>query len=190
MRPLLHSLLALALLQSGASPAAAGPQGSAAPPAVSPRVLARDLLRELIAINTSPAQGCTRATQALAARLRSAGFPDSDIQVDGPRPERQNLVVHLRGSGQARPILLIAHLDVVDASPEGWLPGLDPFQLAERDGFLYGRGVLDVKGAAAGLVANLIDHHHNGQSGFFNFRWSIDFFYCTLYNQTGGNKNQ
>jgi acetylornithine deacetylase/succinyl-diaminopimelate desuccinylase-like protein len=120
------------------------------------RFPAEDLLRELIGINTAPASGSTKAVEAMAVHLRAAGFPESDVMVGGPRPERQNLVVRLRGRGQAKPILLIAHLDVVDAPREGWLPGLDPFQLTERDGFFYGRGVLDVKEAVAGLVANLI----------------------------------
>jgi hypothetical protein len=126
-------------------------------PAASPdRALARDLLRELVEIDTSPANGCTKAAEAMAARLRSAGFPDSDVQIAGPRPERRNLVVRLRGRAQAKPVLWIAHLDVVDAPREGWLPGFDPFKLNERDGFFYGRGVLDDKNAAAGLVASLI----------------------------------
>jgi acetylornithine deacetylase/succinyl-diaminopimelate desuccinylase-like protein len=118
--------------------------------------VAEDMLRELVGINTAPANGCTKAAEAVAAHLRAAGFPESDILMDGPRPERQNLVVRLRGRGQAKPILLIAHLDVVDAPPQGWLPGLDPFRMAERDGYFYGRGVLDNKAAVAGLAANLI----------------------------------
>ena len=85
----------------------------------------------------------------MAARLRSAGFPDSDVVLAGARPEKQNLVARLRGGGKAKPILLIAHLDVVDAPREGWAAGLDPFRLTERDGFFYGRGVLDVKHSAA-----------------------------------------
>ena len=125
-------------------------------PAQSERALTRELLQELIEINTAPANGCTKAAEAMAARLRSAGFPDGDVLMAGPRPEKQNLVVRLRGRGQAKPILWIAHLDVVDAPREGWLPGLDPFRLTEREGFFYGRGVLDVKNAVAGLVANLI----------------------------------
>jgi acetylornithine deacetylase/succinyl-diaminopimelate desuccinylase-like protein len=113
-------------------------------------------LRELVEIDTSPAFGCTKAAEAMAARLRKAGFSDSDALLAGPRPEKQNLVVRLRGRAQAKPILLIAHLDVVDAPKEGWAAGLDPFRLTERDGFFYGRGSLDVKNAVAALVADLI----------------------------------
>ncbi len=144
----------LSLLAAG-FPAGMNGQGGA-PGAPPERALARDLLRELIEINTAPANGCTKAAEALAARLRSAGFPETDVLMAGPRPEKQNLVARLRGRGQGKPVLWIAHLDVVDAPREGWLPGLDPFRLTERDGFFYGRGVLDVKDAAAGLVANLI----------------------------------
>src|ERR1039457_1481264 len=129
---------------------------SGAPAAPPERALARDVFQELIEIKTAPANGCTKAAEATAVRLRSAGFPESDVLMAGPRPEKQNLVVPRRGRGQAKPILWIAHLDVVDAPREGWLPGLDPFRLTEREGFFYGRGVLDVKNAVAGLVANLI----------------------------------
>ena len=126
-------------------------------PAVSPdQVLARDLLRELVEIDTSPANGSTKAAEAMLTRLRKAGFSETDALLAGPRPEKQNLVVRLRGRAQAKPILLIAHLDVVDAPKEGWAAGLDPFRLTERDGFFYGRGTLDIKNAVAALVADLI----------------------------------
>jgi acetylornithine deacetylase/succinyl-diaminopimelate desuccinylase-like protein len=141
IRILILSLLTASIAASGAS---------------TDRTLARDLLRELVEIDTSPAFGCTKAAEAMAARLRKAGFSDADALLAGPRPEKQNLVVRLRGRAQAKPILLIAHLDVVDAPKEGWAAGLDPFHLTERDGFFYGRGSLDVKNAVAALVANLI----------------------------------
>jgi acetylornithine deacetylase/succinyl-diaminopimelate desuccinylase-like protein len=133
-----------------------GDQQSGLSGATPERARARDLLREFVEINTTPANGSTRAAEAAAVQLRSAGFPAADVFVGGPRPEKHNLVARLRGRTPAKPILLIAHLDVVDAPREGWSPGLDPFQLTERDGFLYGRGVLDNKAAVAGLVANLI----------------------------------
>lgn len=116
--------------------------------------LARELLRELVGINTAPPNGSTQAVEALAARLRRAGFADADLLIAGPIPEKQNLVVRLRGAGKARPVLFIAHLDVVAAPREGWLS--DPFQLTERDGFLYGRGASDNKSAVAALAAGLI----------------------------------
>ena len=123
MRTLLHSLAVLIFVLPGAVFPVSGDQLAASPGTASTRAFARDLFQELIEINTSPANRCTRAVEAMAAQLRSAGFPDSDVLADGPRPERRDLVVRVRGSGQAKPILLIAHLDVVDASRDGWLPG-------------------------------------------------------------------
>ncbi|MBZ5585420.1 MAG: M20/M25/M40 family metallo-hydrolase [Acidobacteriia bacterium] len=117
---------------------------------------ARDVLRQLVEIDTTPAFGCTKAAEAMAARLRAAGFADSDVILAGARPEKQNLVVRFRGSGEAKPILLIAHLDEVDAPREGWDAGLDPFRLTERGGYFYGRGVGDVKHGVAALVYNFL----------------------------------
>ena len=117
---------------------------------------ARDLFRELVEINTSEKLGTRKAADAVAARLRSAGFAAADVHVVGPRPEKANVVVRLRGSGRERPILFLAHLDVVEARKEDWSAGLDPFAFTERDGFFYGRGTTDVKQEAAILVATLI----------------------------------
>ena len=99
--------------------------------------LVRDLLRELIEINTTHSAGSTgKAAEAMAARLRAAGFPASDVQVLGPRFDRANLVARLRGAGGSKPILLISHLDVVEARKEDWTT--DPFQFVEKDGYFYG----------------------------------------------------
>lgn len=124
------------------------------------KTLARDLLRELVEINTTPSNGSTRAAEAMAKRLRDAGFPESDVMLLGPQPSRKNLVARLRGRGKAKPILVIAHLDVVDAPSADWHS--DPFRLTERDGFYYGRGVNDVKNEAANIVANLIRLREEG----------------------------
>lgn len=118
------------------------------------RALSRELLTELVGIDTTETFGSTPAVEALARRLRQAGFADDDLQIVGPRPEKQNLLVRLRGRGGARPILLIAHLDVVAAPRDGWLS--EPFRLTERDGFFYGRGTADDKHAVAALTASLI----------------------------------
>jgi acetylornithine deacetylase/succinyl-diaminopimelate desuccinylase-like protein len=91
----------------------------------------------------------------MAKRLVDAGFDPADVQVMEPAPKKGNLVARLRGTGEARPILLMAHIDVVDAKKEDWSDGLDPFTLTERDGFFYGRGTLDDKGMASIFVANL-----------------------------------
>jgi len=118
--------------------------------------LARDLLNELININTTHDHGSTTpAAQAMARRLVAAGFPDSDVQIVGPADSRnQNLVARYRGTGKRRPILLLAHLDVVEALPSDW--SVDPFTLLERDGYFYGRGTSDIKDMAALFVAALI----------------------------------
>lgn len=118
------------------------------------RRMARAILAELVSINTTRDSGATRAAVALARRLTAAGFPARDVQLGGPAPKHQNLVVRLRGRGEAKPILFLAHLDVVEARREDWT--MDPFQLTERDGWLYGRGTIDIKDEVAGLVTNLI----------------------------------
>jgi acetylornithine deacetylase/succinyl-diaminopimelate desuccinylase-like protein len=124
--------------------------------AQSDRAFERELFRELVETNTSSAFGSTPAAKALAARFRAAGFAESGMIMAGPNPEKQNLVVRLRGDGPAKPILVISHLDVVDAPKEGWDAGLDPFHLTERDGFFYGRGTTDMKNGVAAAAATLI----------------------------------
>jgi acetylornithine deacetylase/succinyl-diaminopimelate desuccinylase-like protein len=116
--------------------------------------MARELLRELVETNTTHAFGSRAAADKVAARLKTAGFPAQDVQVLGQRPEKGNVVVRLRGTGGAGPILFLSHLDVVEARPEDW--SVDPFKLTERDGWFYGRGTLDIKDEVANLVTNLI----------------------------------
>ena len=119
---------------------------------------ARDIYKELVEINTTdtPAGNVTKAAEAMAARLKAAGFPAADIQTLGPDPKKGNLVLRWRaGAGASRrPILLLAHLDVVEAKREDW--SFDPFTFLEKDGFFYGRGTSDDKAMAAQFVANLI----------------------------------
>jgi acetylornithine deacetylase/succinyl-diaminopimelate desuccinylase-like protein len=115
--------------------------------------LARDIFRELIEINTTVNMGSTKAAEAMAERLRGAGFPENDIHLVGPRPQNKNLVVRYRGSGKRRPVLFIGHLDVVEALRADW--SMDPFKFIERDGYYYGRGTTDMKSEDADLVANL-----------------------------------
>jgi acetylornithine deacetylase/succinyl-diaminopimelate desuccinylase-like protein len=116
--------------------------------------LARDIFRELIEINTTLNAGCTRAAEAMARRLRTAGFPESDLTLTGPAPQHMNLVVRYHGDGSHRPLLLICHLDVVEALRDDW--NVDPFAFLERDGYFYGRGTSDIKEEDAELVTNLI----------------------------------
>ncbi len=119
--------------------------------------LARDILEQLVNINTTDSVGnTTTAAEAMAARLRAAGFPDADVQVLGPNPRKGNLVARYRGTGARRPILLLAHIDVVEAKKEDWSADLDPFAFVERDGYFYGRGSSDDKAMAAIWIANLI----------------------------------
>ena len=123
--------------------------------------LARDIYQELVEINTVTATGDTaRAAGAMAARLRAAGFAAEDVQLLSPVPRKGNLVARLRGSGARKPILLLAHLDVVEAKREDW--SVDPFKLLEKDGFFYGRGTGDDKFMAAAFLANLIRYKQEG----------------------------
>jgi acetylornithine deacetylase/succinyl-diaminopimelate desuccinylase-like protein len=116
---------------------------------------AREILKELIEINTTDSAGSTTtAAEAMRARLLAAGFAADDLQVLGPDPRKGNLVARWHGTGARRPLLLLAHLDVVEAKREDW--SFDPFTLLEKDGYFYGRGTADDKGMASQLVANLI----------------------------------
>ena len=116
--------------------------------------MAVDIYKELVEINTVTATGDTaRAADAMAAWLRASGFDAADVQVFKPAPGKGNLVARLRGNGARRPILLLAHLDVVEAKPEDW--SVDPFRLTENDGYFYGRGTVDDKFMAAAFVANM-----------------------------------
>jgi acetylornithine deacetylase/succinyl-diaminopimelate desuccinylase-like protein len=123
--------------------------------------LAFDIYKELVEINTVTETGDTlRAAEAMAARLRAGGFDAADVQVLSPAPRKGNLVARLRGSGARKPILLLAHLDVVEARREDW--SLDPFTLIEKDGYFYGRGTADDKFMAAAFVANFIRYKQEG----------------------------
>jgi acetylornithine deacetylase/succinyl-diaminopimelate desuccinylase-like protein len=117
---------------------------------------ARDIFEQLININTTGSSGSTTAAaKAMADWLLKAGFPPADVQIIGPDSSpNHNLVARYRAaSSRLKPILLLAHIDVVEAKREDW--SFDPFTLTEKDGFFYGRGTLDVKDGAAILVATL-----------------------------------
>ncbi|CAN5393657.1 M20/M25/M40 family metallo-hydrolase [soil metagenome] len=123
--------------------------------------LSRDIYKELIEINTVTATGDTKqAAEAMAARLRAAGFADADVHALSPAPRKGNLVARLRGSGARKPMLLLAHIDVVPAAREDWTT--DPFKLVEQDGWFYARGSGDDKFMAAAFVANLIRYRQEG----------------------------
>lgn len=139
----------LASLAAAATSAAAEP----APPAA--QQLMREVYKELVELNTSQSTGDTfAAARAMAARLTAAGFPKADVQALQSGPKRGNLVARLRGTGKRKPLLLVAHIDVVEAKREDWTS--DPFKLVEKDGFFYGRGTSDDKFMAAAWVANMV----------------------------------
>ncbi len=127
----------------------------------SERVLAHDLLVQMIGTDTTSEHGRTTGlAEQLAKRFLEAGFPKADVHVVGDDPLRRNLVVRLRGRGERQPILLMGHLDVVEARREDW--HFAPFKLTEKDGYYYGRGTMDIKGADAGLIATLLRFHKEG----------------------------
>jgi acetylornithine deacetylase/succinyl-diaminopimelate desuccinylase-like protein len=120
-----------------------------------------DIYRELVEIDTTDSAGdSVRAAEAMAARLRAGGFPAQDIQVLSSGPRKGNLVARLRGSGARKPLLLLAHLDVVEAKRTDW--DTDPFKLHEIDGYFRGRGVIDDKAMAAAFVANMLGYVKEG----------------------------
>ena len=119
------------------------------------RQLAHEILKELIEINTTDSVGnVTTASEAMAKRLRAAGYADSDIFIGGPNDRKKNLVVRLRGTGAKKPVLMMGHLDVVEAHREDWTS--DPFQLVEKDGYFYARGTEDMKASDAIYVLTMM----------------------------------
>ncbi len=133
--------------------AASSPEPTPRSPAEYDR-LAHEIFAELVATDTTHAMGSAKAAEALIRRFRAAGFADQDLYVGGPRADKMNVVVRLRGKGKGSPVLFNAHLDVVEAVRETW--SVDPFVLTEKDGYFYGRGTIDVKNEVAILSANLI----------------------------------
>ena len=122
---------------------------------------ARDIFKQLIEINTTDSVGnVSTAAEAMAQRFREAGFADTDIHIGGPNDRRKNVVVHYHGSGKHKPVLLIGHLDVVEARREDWTT--DPFQFVEKDGYFYGRGTQDMKDGDAIMVTTLLRFKKEG----------------------------
>ena len=115
-----------------ARPSRAANEAVAQPPQEYQR-LAHDIFKQLIEINTTDSVGnVSSAAEAMAKRLREAGFDEKDIQIAGPRENKKNLVVRYHGSGARKPVLFIGHLDVVEARREDWT--VDPFIFLEKDG--------------------------------------------------------
>ena len=118
--------------------------------------LARDMLKSLVEINTTHANGSTEAAKALQGWLVTAGFAPSDMVLIAPddHPTKGNLVVRYHGKRTGKPVLFLGHLDVVEAKPEDW--SVDPFKLTEKDGWFFGRGTIDMKDGDAALAESLI----------------------------------
>src|SRR5580765_1624459 len=139
---------------------AARAQGRTMPPE-SERELARAIYKEMVEVKSGFTTGATTpVAEAVAKRLKAAGFPATDVFVGGASPKKANLVVRYHGTGRRRPILLLAHTDVVEAKREDW--SMDPYTLTEKDGYFYGRGVGDDKAQAAIWIANLIRYKRDG----------------------------
>ena len=144
--------------------------------------LARDIFQQLIEINTTDSVGSTTvAAEAMAKRLRDAGFPDSDVVVMGPNERKGNMVARLHGTGKHKPVLLIGHLDVVEASREDWTT--DPFKFTEKDGYFYGRGTQDMKESDAIMVTTLIRMKQEG------FKPDRDIILALTADEEGGKSN-
>lgn len=140
-------------MQLGKSVPHIGSKAARADMAHAAQIEARELLAELVRIDTTPGVGTRDAVAALRSYFLDAGFPDRDVTVLA-NPEAgdwPNLVVRLRGEGTEQPLLYMCHLDVVPANAEDWT--VPPFKLTEQDGWLYGRGVLDMKGEVANIAA-------------------------------------
>lgn len=125
------------------------------------QALAREIYKQMIESRSGFSTGeTTTIAEAVAARFRAAGVPEKDIYVGGAIPKKFNVVVRYHGTGERRPILLLAHTDVVEARREDW--SMDPFQLIEKDGYFYGRGTSDDKAQAAVWVATLLRYKREG----------------------------
>ena len=145
--------LAAAALLVGGTVLAQGQQGLAA----ADRQLAHDVFQQLIEINTTDSVGSTTAAaEAMRQRLLAAGFPAADLMVMGPNERKGNLVARYRGAAGSslKPILVICHVDVVEAKRSDWTT--DPFKFTEKDGYFYGRGTQDMKDSDAILVTDFI----------------------------------
>jgi acetylornithine deacetylase/succinyl-diaminopimelate desuccinylase-like protein len=148
------------------------------------RQLSHDIFKQLIEINTTDSVGSvTAAAEAMRQRLLDAGFPAADLVLAGPNSRKMNLVARYRGApgSTLKPILIIGHLDVVEAPQAEW--HTNPFQMVERDGYFYGRGTQDMKDADAILVTDFIRLKRQG------FVPSRDFILALTADEEGGQSN-
>jgi len=145
------------------------------------RKLSREIFKELIEINSTSKFGSTKAAEAMADRLKSAGFQSSDILVTGQDDQHKNLVFRYHGTGNLKPILFICHLDVVEALRSDW--SVDPFTFLEKDGYFWGRGTTDVKMDDASLITNMIRLKNEG------FKPNRDIIIALTADEETGNAN-
>jgi acetylornithine deacetylase/succinyl-diaminopimelate desuccinylase-like protein len=146
------------------------------------RQLSHDIFKQLIEINTTDSVGSTTAAaEAMAQRLLGAGFSPSDVAVLGPNPRKGNMVARLHGTGAHPPVLLIGHLDVVEARRSDWTT--DPFQFVEKDGYFYGRGTQDMKSDDAIWVSEFIRLKQEG------FKPDRDLILALTADEEGGKSN-
>ena len=150
MKPRLVTVMLLVLAL--AVPASMLAQGSKVGDLSAEQKLFHDIYKELVEINTTHSVGDnTQAARAMQKRFMEAGFTAEEIQIFEPFPRKGNLVLRLKGTGEKKPILLLAHLDVVEAKREDWKT--DPFKLQESDGYFTARGSIDCKALAASIVS-------------------------------------
>ena len=157
---------------------------AAAPLDEATRQLARDIFQQLIEINTTDSVGSTTvAAEAMAKHLLAAGFAAEDVKVLGPNARKGNMVARYRGTGSGglKPILIIGHLDVVEARREDWTT--DPFKFVEKDGYFYGRGTQDMKVSDAILVTDFIRLKREG------YRPNRDIILALTADEEGGTSN-
>ena len=133
----------------------------------------RDIYKELVDTNTTLSTGdCTLAAKRMSARLKTAGYPDADLRVFVPdgHPKEGGLLAVLHGTDpQAKAILLLAHVDVVEAKREDWTR--DPFTMVEENGYFYGRGTNDMKAQAAVWVDNMVRFREEGFKPKRSLKW-------------------
>ena len=146
------------------------------------RQLSHDIFKQLIEINSTDSVGSvTAASEAMQKRFLDAGFSPQDMFLGGPNDRKKNLVVRLHGTGKHKPVLLIGHLDVVEARREDWTT--DPFQFVEKDGFYYGRGTQDMKAGDAIMATTLIRMKKEG------FQPDRDIILALTADEEGGKSN-
>lgn len=154
----------------------------AAAPNEEAHALAHDIFKELIEIKTTESGvGSTPAAEAVARRFRDGGFAEADIHVVGPSERKKNLVVRYHGTGKRKPVLLIGHLDVVEALRPDW--STDPFVFTEKDGYFYGRGTQDMKDGDAIMVTTLLRYQRE------KFRSDRDIILALTADEEGGDAN-